>query len=62
MRWYADLGLAGQTLVNYILKVRKGEDVLIYGDGANDEAPPKLKMAFCPLTETYGLQTKSRTT
>jgi leucyl aminopeptidase (aminopeptidase T) len=37
MTWYAELGLAAQTLVNYILKVRKGEDVLIYGDDANDE-------------------------
>jgi leucyl aminopeptidase (aminopeptidase T) len=32
------LDKAARTLVDYILRVRKGEDVLIYGDDANDEA------------------------
>ena len=37
MTWYMELGEAARNLVDYVLSVKKGEDVLIYGDDANDE-------------------------
>lgn len=45
LTWYMELGLAAQALVNYVLSVKKGEDVLIYGDDANDEAVLKATAA-----------------
>ena len=38
MSWYIELGKAADTLVNYVLRVRKDEDVLIYGDDIVDAA------------------------
>jgi leucyl aminopeptidase (aminopeptidase T) len=36
--WYIELGKAADTLVNYVLRVKKDEDVLIYGDDIVDAA------------------------
>jgi leucyl aminopeptidase (aminopeptidase T) len=38
LTWYIELGKAADTLVNYVLKVKKDEDVLIYGDDIVDAA------------------------
>jgi leucyl aminopeptidase (aminopeptidase T) len=38
MSWYIELGKAADTLVNYVLRVKKDEDVLIYGDDVVDAA------------------------
>ncbi len=38
MTWYIELGKAADTLVNYVLRVKKDEDVLIYGDDIVDAA------------------------
>jgi leucyl aminopeptidase (aminopeptidase T) len=40
-----ELDAAARTLVNYVLGVKKGEDVLIYGDTLNDEAVLKATAA-----------------
>ena len=38
MSWYIELGKAADTLVDYVLRVKKDEDVLIYGDDIVDAA------------------------
>jgi len=40
-----ELDAAARTLVNYVMGVRKGDDVLIYGDTRNDEAVLKATAA-----------------
>jgi leucyl aminopeptidase (aminopeptidase T) len=45
LRYYVELGKAADTLVNYVMKVKKGEDVLVCGDSANDEAVLKATAA-----------------
>ena len=40
-----ELDAAAGTLINYVLGVKKGEDVLVYGDTANDEAVLKATAA-----------------
>ena len=45
LTWYIELGKAADTLVNYVLAVKEGEDVLIYGDDIVDEAVLKATAA-----------------
>lgn len=45
MTWYMELGKATQTLVNYVLRVKKGEDVLVFGDDLSDETVVKSTAA-----------------
>jgi leucyl aminopeptidase (aminopeptidase T) len=45
LTYYMELDAAARTLVDYVLKVKKGEDVLIYGDTLNDEAVLKATAA-----------------
>jgi len=45
LTYYVELDKAARTLVNYVMGVKKGEDVLICGDSANDEAVLKATAA-----------------